>query len=147
VFESDWYRQDEGTVFADYGVGGGVQSRYPFTISDNTTLNRFTAFNSGSTGLNFRLVSGNVSFNPGVLSVNASGNSKITLAARVASNGTIGSSNGALSTPNSPSAMPVVDRMYIGLAHNGLEPLNGAIKRITYWPTRLPNETLQTITQ
>jgi hypothetical protein len=144
---SSWYRQDEGTVFAEYGVGGGTQSRYPFSISDDTLLNRFSAFNSGSTGLNFRLISGNVAFNPGILSVNASGNSKIALAAFAASNGTIGSSNGALSTPGSPSAMPVVDRMYIGLAHNGLEPLNGAIRRLTYWPTRLPDSTLQTLTQ
>jgi hypothetical protein len=144
---SSWYRQDEGTVFADYGVGGGTQNRYPFTISDDTTSNRITLFNSGSTVLNARVTVANVGTNPGNLSVFATGASKVAIAVAAANNGAIAASNGGLSTAASPAAMPVVDRAYIGLSHNGAEPLNGSVKRLTYWPTRLPNSTLQAVTQ
>jgi hypothetical protein len=144
---SSWYRQDGGTVFVDYGVGGGTQNRYPFTISDNTTSNRITLFNSGSTVLNARVTVANVGTNPGNLSVFATGASKVAIAVAAANNGAIAASNGGLSTAASPAAMPVVDRAYIGLSHNGAEPLNGSVKRLTYWPTRLPNSTLQAVTQ
>jgi hypothetical protein len=144
---SSWYRQDEGTVFADYGVGGGTQNRYPFTISDNTTNNRITLFNSSSTVLNARVTVANVATNPGNLSVFATGASKVAIAVAAANNGAIAASNGGLSTAASPAVMPVVDRAYIGLSHNGAEPLNGSVKRLTYWPTRLPNSTLQAVTQ
>jgi hypothetical protein len=143
---SSWYRQDEGTVFADYGVGGGTQNRYPFTISDNTTNNRIALFNSSSTVLNARVTVANVATNPGNLSVFATGASKVAIAVAAANNGAIAASNGGLSTAASPAAMPVVDRAYIGLSHNGAEPLNGSVKRLTYWPTRLSNSTLQSIT-
>ncbi len=144
---SSFYNQTEGTVFADYGVGGGTQIRYPLAISDNTAGNRITLFNSGSTTLNARVSVANVGTNPGSLSVFAAGASKVALAVAAANNGAIAASNGGLSTAASPAAMPVVDRAYIGLSHNGAEPLNGSVKRLTYWPTRLPNSTLQAVTQ
>jgi hypothetical protein len=144
---SSWYRQDEGTVFADYGVGGGTQSRYPFAISDNTTNNRISLFNNSSTMLNARVIVANTGTNPGNLSVFATGASKVAIAVAAANNGAIAASNGGLSTAASPAAMPVVNRAYIGLSHNGAEPLNGSVKRLTYWPTRLSNSTLQAITQ
>jgi len=146
VFESDWYRQDEGTVFADYDVGGGTQNRYSFAISDNTINNRIAAFNSGGSNLNFRIVNSGTSYNPGASTVNAVGASKICLAYATTTNGGAGVSNGTLASASSPAALPTVDRLYVGLSQSGAEPLNGPVRRLVFWPRRLPNEVLQTIT-
>jgi hypothetical protein len=45
-------------------------------------------------------------------------------------------------------AMPVaLNQTTIGSSFTGTEVLCGTIRRLTYWPQRLPNSTLQTITQ
>jgi hypothetical protein len=144
---SSWYNFNEGTMFAEYSNGGGIQNRYPFAISDNTTNNRITIFNSGSTSLNPRVTASGGGFNPGPLSVFTTGMSKVAISVVVTTNGAIAASNGTLSSAASPTAMPVVDRAYIGLAHQGAEPLNGVVKRLTYYPTRLPNNILQNLTR
>jgi hypothetical protein len=47
------------------------------------------------------------------------------------------------------SLLPAATQMLIGAQFIGGTPtaLNGHIRRLTYWPTRLSNTTLQTITQ
>jgi len=42
---------------------------------------------------------------------------------------------------------PTVNALGIGQRLDTTGSLNGHIKRLTYWQTRLPNETLQGITQ
>jgi hypothetical protein len=54
---------------------------------------------------------------------------------------------GALANEDTVASMPIVDRLYIGSDFSGSNPANGHISRLTYWPTRLPNSTLQSITQ
>jgi hypothetical protein len=39
------------------------------------------------------------------------------------------------------------DRLFIGSRTGSSLILNGTIRRLTYWPQRLPNSTLQAITQ
>jgi hypothetical protein len=146
VVESPWYRQDEGTVFTEFRDSPSTQGEYPFTISDNTVSNRFTLFTSGSSSLNSRLISAGSVFNPGNVSFIASSLIRASTAGKTGADQAITACNGVLSSAGSPTSMPAVDRMYIGAAHNGFEKLNGTIKRLTYWPARLPNDTLQTIT-
>ena len=43
--------------------------------------------------------------------------------------------------------MPVVNKMVIGANVGGGAAVNGTIKRLTYFPTRLANTNLQAITQ
>jgi hypothetical protein len=144
---SSWYRQDEGTVFTEFRDSPSTQGEYPFAISDNTVSNRFTLFTSGSSSLNSRLISAGSVFNPGNVSFIASSLIRACTAGKTGADQAITACNGVLSNAGSPTSMPAVNRMYIGAAHNGLEQTNGTIRRLTYWPARLPNETLQTITQ
>jgi hypothetical protein len=145
---SDFYNPSEGTIYTVFRKSLGTQTnQYPFAISDNTVDNRFTLFTSGSSTLNFRLSSSGSSFNPSTLSFTAGEPIKASIASAVGTNQSIASSTGVLSTPGSPTSMPLVDRMYVGGAHSGLEKLNGTISQLIYYPSRLPNDQLITLTK
>jgi hypothetical protein len=145
---SDFYNPSEGTIYTVFRKSLGTQTnQYPFAISDNTVNNRFTLFTSGSSTLNFRLLSSGSSFNPSNLSFTAGEPIKASIASAVGTNQSIASSTGVLSTPGSPTSMPLVDRMYVGGAHSGLEKLNGTISQLIYYSSRLPNDQLITLTK
>jgi hypothetical protein len=144
---SSWYRQDEGTVFVEFNDSNSSGSRYPYAFSDNTTNNRFASFRTGATLLAHRIVAAGIQANPGSQTVSLVASIKSALAAKVGTDGSIAALNGALSTSASPTLMPTVDRMYIGAGQSGGEQLCGTIRRLTFWPTRFPNATLQAITQ
>jgi hypothetical protein len=57
------------------------------------------------------------------------------------------SANGATTVESSITTYPTVNQIALGQAYNGDQHLNGTIRRLTYWPTRLANSTLQTLTQ
>jgi hypothetical protein len=144
---SSWYRQDEGTVFTEYrdpGVSG--TNRTPFAISDGTSGNRIQFFVNGTTTVNNRHIVAGVGNNPGNLSAALNSRNRHAISAAVGSCNA--ASNGTLATGSSPAAMPVVNRLNIGINGDGSgDYLNAPIARITFWPTRLPNSTLQSITQ
>jgi hypothetical protein len=146
---SGWYRQDEGTVFADaknypHPVTG--EALLPLAFSDNTYNNRITlAGSTGNNQFNFDVVSAG-SFQRTILGnfvssgLKASGGYKST--------GSAGSLDGAATvTSNTPNIPSVIGQLDIGQAHDGNNVLNGCISRLTYWPVRLSNEVLQRITQ
>ena len=144
---SSWYNQTEGTVFAEAsGVNNvsGATRRY-LEIRDagssdrlilgyqNTTNNRFLVVDGGATVANINVVSLPTAKAAGAYKVNS-----FQLA-----------SNGALGTEDNVGVVPTPDQIQIG-SQDGSSVntfLNGTIKRITYWPTRLADTTLQQITQ
>ena len=145
---SSWYRQDEGTVFSDFTTTNTAgTNRYVWDIQQaGTTSNRVDLNINTSNVLNPRtVVSG------GALISLTGGNYVNGAPARLAFGFKVsdyGSSfNGATSvTASTAGALPAsLAEMYIGsLAANAL--INGTIRRLTYWPARLPDDTLQTIT-
>ena len=55
---------------------------------------------------------------------------------------------GALQTVDTSATIPsTVDRLLLGVNAGGGSYGNGAIKRFTYWPTRLVDSTIQAVTQ
>jgi len=144
---SSWYRQDEGTVFIEYrdpGVSGGI--RTPYAISDGTGNNRIQCFISGTTTLNNRHVVASVSSNPGGLFTAINSLNRHAIASAVGSCNA--ASNGTLATASTPAAMPVVNRLNIGINGDGTgDYLNAPVARITYWPQRLSDSTLQALTK
>ena len=145
---SSFYNQSEGTVFVEalnypHPITG--RALVPFAYSDNSFNNRVNlASSTGNDQFNFD-VTGGGSQQRAILGnfvstgLKASGGYKVT--------GSAGSLDGATavtsSTPNIPSS---IDRLDIGNAHNGQEPLNGHIKRFTYFNTRLSDDKLKSIT-
>jgi hypothetical protein len=142
---SSWYNQTEGTVFGEgrrltnepyfrmFSLNNGSSSNVLSMYTDNGP--RFSGFKKVNNG------SDNYFLGPAVATLTA--NLKTCLSSN-SSNSTVSTSGAFIET--SISGMPTVDRFTIGAEWYGA-PYNGTIKRLTYWPTRLANTTLQQITQ
>jgi hypothetical protein len=147
---SSWYNQTEGTLyiestkmsipvttnttFADLN-DGTVSNRSRFWIwSGATSTLRFTprASSADQADLTIGTPIQNIPFK-------AAGSLKVNDFAAVLNGGTV-------STDGS-GTVPTVDRLTIGNSGSANEQLGGTIRRLTYWPSRLPNSTLQEITR
>jgi hypothetical protein len=143
---SAWYRQDEGTSLIEFKDPDRTTTRTPRSFSDGTSTNRWDAFNSGAATINNRVVIANVSNNPGTGTLLTGGALNRHVLA-VGSPNAASAVNGTLSTASTSSLVPTVDRLIVGADSVGSTPLTGTIRRLTYWPQRLPNSTLQAVTQ
>ena len=143
---SSWYNQTEGTVFCQFVDSVGTGTENPFSVNDNTLNNRFNLFVTSNNTLSLRLVVGGVATNPNNLTVVPTTQIRAAIAAKTGTNECNGAANGNLSSASSPTSMPNVNQLNIGSRNGALEPLNGTIARLTYWPVRLPNAVLQQIT-
>jgi hypothetical protein len=140
---SSWYRQDEGTWFAQHDVRNVILS-----ANNNSFSERQPQMSLGA-GLahDFYSITG------GVIQANSVGPahvigtpSRVVFALKA--NDFIGALNGTLfGADTSGSFGSLITQLNIGSLHNGAGTSNGTIRRLTYFPTRLPNSTLQQITQ
>ena len=139
---SSWYRQEEGTVFVNaastrgslVGFSDGTSTERYRLVAASTALAGFGT-SGGSTQFNFTTGSDSwISPNSGKGALGLKLNNFSVVA------------NGNYTATDSSGTLPNVDRVFIGNAQIS-DPLNGHLRRLTYWPTRLGNEVLQTITQ
>ena len=143
---SSWYNAAQGTfvVSADTFV---PESAFPhvFSVSDGTAAETiFSRYVAGSS----YVVTDNSS-NQAVFSLTSpAANVPQTRATAFAANDfAVSVSGGAVQTDTSGS-IPTVDRMFIGAKPNGSsEFINGHIRSIAYYKTRLYNSQLQTLSQ
>ena len=146
---SSFYNQTEGTVFADAKVttvAPATSLTSVFALSDGTTSNRITVYKRAnadtSTRLDVSTSGSSVAFiNAGTFSVSN------LIAASYRVNDFAISLNGLTPETDTLGAIPTVSRLNIGNYADSTFPLNGTIKRLTYWPVRLANPPLQAITQ
>jgi hypothetical protein len=146
---SSWYRQDEGTIYAEGSVPVGVSgSRALAGISDGTNSERIIISHNGTTAANGLVVDGNTSQTSFTVTANSfppGERKKVALAYKVDDFG-FTTVPGTTVEQDSSGTLPTVDRLQIGNAPGRTEP-NQPIRRLTYWPQRLSNTTLQQITQ
>jgi hypothetical protein len=146
VLESDWYRQDEGTVFCDSTRQFTVPTgKFPVvsSLNDGTTSNRINNSYITSNLAGLLVTTGGVSQ---VSIYPPTTASRRQLATSFAINSFSAAVNGGNVGTDASGTMPTVSQLRIG-DMTGNNHLNGAIRRLTYWPQRLGNEVLQTITQ
>ena len=150
---SSWYRQDEGTVFAEFQtvIQDAANNRGVTAVDDGTNNNRVSLFIPAGNfplGVASRVVSGGVATNPtNTGSITSSSIAKSAICYRVGTDGAAISVNGAIPAASSPASAPSgVNNLRIGTIF-GTNNLGGTIRRLTYWPSRLPNSTLQEITR
>jgi hypothetical protein len=149
---SSWYDQTEGTVFGEYfpsAVAPATNSQTVIIISNNTNTDRNIIHKRANADQSTRWASvktgaTNTAF------INAgtwlAANTKI--AAVYKNNDYAASLNGAASiTDTTVDLFTGMTQINIGSDNTGSSILNGTIKRLTYWPTRLSNTTLQTLTK
>jgi hypothetical protein len=145
---SNWYRQDEGTLFAEATTqkpptaSGTV---YGVAIDDGTTNNFISPLRFSGSDIRGRVDSGAViqaqMLTVGVYTVNVYYKSAIGYKVddfAVSTNGTLGPPD------NSGSIPATVVRLSIGALSTLVN--TGHIRRISYWPRRLANAELQGVT-
>jgi hypothetical protein len=145
---SSWYRQDEGTVFADFAVG--YSSNFPnfpnvYDFNSGASTDRVSLFgNQGARSFTPAIRSGNVAQLDFVaFTVAAQSRSAHAFALNSSQLAANGSLTGATDTS---VTMPTgINRIDIGIGFG--QQFTGTIRRLTYWPQRLPNNVLQSITQ
>jgi hypothetical protein len=150
---SAWYRQDEGTFYGDVATAAVIQagaSRRIASASDGTNNQRVTIGYAGAISTPVALVTdGGVAQ---ALFTSPAGAyalpTKVALSYAV--NRFAASVNGSSFTEDTSGTVPVVNQLRIGdieAGGTGPQCINGAIRRLAYFPRRLGNEVLQGITQ
>ncbi len=157
---SSWYRQDEGTVFVDLAPGDfSATSRGLWAVGDPTLAfevrNSFYAAVEPYSGGTFKVsaaISGSEQLGfpaaPGTFAVGAFAKTAFAYQqnnSAAALNGTAGSTDTNCSVPTGSNfglSIGCLAQAWNG----GANYLNGHIRRIAYWPKRLPNAMLQALT-
>jgi hypothetical protein len=145
---SSWYSQSEGSVFANYRSFATAGFPDIFNISDGTNPNRQQQFIDGSNGFTtFRELVSNVQ--QGIASQSLALNAEARSVGAYSSIGLVFTLNGLNPATNANATHPTgLNRLSIGSSAAGnVNYINGHIRRLAYWGQRLPNSTLQQITQ
>lgn len=141
---SSWYNQSEGTFVASFQnvVDPAAGGKAVFSTNDGTNNNRVTLLTT-TAAAEGRIVVGGVATNP--VSRGFTGGSVAKSGIAFAAGSSAQYTNGVLNSEVTPSAAPTVNRLEIG-ANLTSSFLNGHIRQIAYYNTRLPNATLQALT-
>jgi hypothetical protein len=139
---SSWYRQDQGTLLTD--AINPAASTTLYATSDGTSSNRIQADTGTSTRIARVVAGGTTQANN---SIAYTFGTQQQFALSYVLNSINFANAGTLGTEDTSATIPTVDQLRIGANPTGANALNGTIKRLTYWPQRLPNSTLQAVTQ
>jgi hypothetical protein len=142
---SSWYRADEGSVYCDYQTVDLASFSSMVAISDGTTNNRIQLAHASASRRFVVTTSGagQVDTSPG--SDTASVFSKLCAAYKT--NDFAVYANGITLQTDTGGTIPSVDRVFIGATATGTSSyLNGTIKKIAFYPSRLSNAQLQALT-
>ena len=146
VVESPWYRQDEGTVFAEFQPRANATAGVAYLNAGSVNEATRIFYNSAVSNYTFSVRAAGVEQS----SINNLGayvlqSERISAAYKV--NDLAASRNGGASVSDVSATLPTgIDRLELGTTQSP-NYLNGTIRRLTYWPQRLANSTLQQITQ
>ena len=145
---TSFYNQSEGTVFAEavsYPHPITSKALVPIAFSDNSYANRITLASSTATNqFNFDVTTGNSLQRANVGNFASTG---LKVAGAYKSTGSAGSIDGASAvTSSTPNIASTINRLDIGNAHDSSQFINGHIKQLVYFSTRIPDANLQYIT-
>lgn len=139
-----WFNAANGTIFADYTPGvSDASAHQAFSLNDGTANEVIYLGNVSSS--RFVVIDG------GALQVNISGTSitvgtRFKEAASYALNDFAISKDGGAVATDSTGTLPTVNVCSIGVGEAGSASLFGTIRRVAYWPQRLGNGVLQSLT-
>jgi hypothetical protein len=140
---SSWYNASEGTLFSEVALNGlsTTANQNAWQLSDGTTSNRVALYRQSaaiSTGLSFGTTINGASWTTTAIRKIALGNKSGDSAL---------ADSGAIAGTGTGTTVQNVNQSRFGSNHDGTGGfLNGYIRRIAYYPVRLPNSTLQALT-
>jgi hypothetical protein len=141
---SSWYNQTEGAIFAQSSHNVANSPRV-LSIHDGTTQNELAFIYNDATSKSLGFSVAVPGTRVDLLTAGVS-SSTHKISASYALNDLRAALDNVLLPSSTSSAIPTVNAATIGARVNGNQPLNGTISRLTYFPERLPDSTLQTIT-
>jgi hypothetical protein len=142
---SSWYRQDEGTVFAEYQPSKVVNAT-TWDISSATNENYNLRYASASQLQSAGSVGGVTQWNIAPAGYSATGlRYKTALGIKV--NDIAQSAQGIITGSDSLASIPSANKIDIGQSRTGGDVGVLTIRRLTYWPKRLSTGTLESITR
>lgn len=144
---SSWYNQSEGTVYSEMltgtyagGLDGGGSARGVAFISDGTNSNRYRL---GALLNTYVVTSGGSVVTQLAVGI-AAANTLYKQATCYKVNDFQFANNGTLSSGATSGNLPIaVNQIQLGTSTISNGFLNGHIRKLAYWNTRLPNQTLQ----
>ena len=142
---SSFYNQTEGTVFANYAERAFSVTHQVATVSNGTANERISLAINPSNILDVGVISGGTDTFGGNTPTLTAQEYKIGFGYKADNSGV--SANGSAITVDSAVTLPTVSQLDVGARAGSNQILNSTIKRLTFWPTRLADITLQQITQ
>ena len=142
---SSWYRQDEGTFYGDAQTEFAVTA-FPVIVDGRTSSTDIVQVGYVTEPLSVGYVRAGNSDQAVMYNTGLSGVRRRRVACGMAANNFGVATNGGSIVSDSSGTMPTnIASVFLGSV-GGSSSLNGAIRRLTYWPARLANSTLQSIT-
>jgi hypothetical protein len=145
---SSWYRQDEGT-FVVTAATAQATSGYAtaWRVDDGTDSNRMMSRGAGSNLQDFRVLASGSSVVNLEIGNTKTANVFFTHAAAYKVNDFASAWNGSNLLSDTSGAVPTVTRLGIGYDPTSAIHQNGHIRSLRYYPQRLTDAQLQTLTQ
>jgi len=144
---SPWFNSASGTLYAEaqypFVAASGLNSG--FAEIDDGTFNEAIANYVTSGGNSTFVVRDNSATQAGVTVSGMTANTVIKIAGAYAVNDFQQATNGTLGVADTSGSLPTVTRLALGDIAVG-QKLNGWLRRVSYYPTRLSNAQLQAIT-
>jgi hypothetical protein len=142
---SDWYRQDEGSVYAEGTPSNLASAGRLYSIDDGTnTINN--AIYSVATDASHFVVRRNGTTEAAIDGGTFVANQFAKIAGAYKTNDVAASLDGSAVGTDTSVLLPLVSRMRIGLGFS-TNYLNGTIKKLAYYPLRLTNNELVDLTE
>jgi hypothetical protein len=141
---SSWYRQDEGTVFCQ-GISNS-RSNSSYWTTSNGGSNGAAVLVYPNNNITYQVVNSSIQVNTTFATYSAV--SSVKTAAAIKLNNFAVVANGGSITSDTSGTVPAVTSFVIGnyLGGGTSFDYSGTIARLTYYPARLPDAQLQTIT-
>lgn len=149
---SSWYNSTQGTIVCNgriLKINPSTFGQIFWAIGDSATFNEsMYLVNDASTNIiTYNLFdNGSNQFQAGSSTITDNSFNKTAIGIKL--NDSAGSFNGSTPTTDTACTLPTVNSLKIGNASWGdLNPLNGTISQLSYYPTRLTNAQLQNLTR
>jgi hypothetical protein len=147
---SSWYNQSEGTFVISFDMyyATGTIGAFPRVIyvSNGSSANVIDIQSTQYNNENMTIVDTSV-LQCGINATQFAANTTGKFAGSFATNNFQISANGVLGIADTVGTVPTVNQMQIGNRWDLFRPMSGHIQSIKYYPTRLPNGTLQRLTR
>jgi hypothetical protein len=141
---SSWFNNAEGTIYTE-ALANALGSFRIASVSDGTTSNRIllsAQFNGGERVL----IVSNGSTSASLANGSYSANQFFKQATTYKVNDFALVVNAATATTDTSGTVPVVNQANIGAGQGGASVFNGTIRKLAYYPSRLPDAQLQALT-